>query len=137
MVCSISVYDLCVSADVMSARFRLYSREELLSQYSQCMGKKEEELVEVIKFLPFTCFVRTKVISQEQVDEWRKREVSKDGVAKQLIASVLERNTLELYLTFSQCMEYLKSSKAKEIFPFIPDLFRVGLHDPLPTNSKW
>ena len=118
----------------MSAR--LYCREELIALYSQCIRKKEKELVEVIKFLPFTVFIMTKVISKEQEYEWTRELSTKEGVAKQLITSVLERNTIDLYLKFSQCVQYLKDFGAKEIFPFIPDLFQVGLHDPLRTESK-
>lgn len=115
---------------------RLYGREELLSLYGQCIREKEEELVRVIRYLPFTPFIGKEVISQEQEEEWKRKFPAKDDVARQLIRSVQERNTLELYLMFSRCVQYLSSPKTKEIFTFIPDLIQVGLHDPLPTKSK-
>lgn len=83
----------------------------------------------MIKVPLLTPFLLTKVITEEQKDEWSV--LPREDRCKKLIVCVLEKNALGVYIEFSRCVQYIKESEAKRIFTFIPDLFQVGLHDPL------
>lgn len=111
---------------------RLFSKDKLLSEYRKSIVNNEEKLVEAIK-PTLAPFVLTRVITKQQEDEWKSRG---DDARKMLVAFVLHKDLLEVYIKFSRCVQYIiKEYEAKKLFTFIPDLFEVGLHDPLPTTK--
>jgi hypothetical protein len=113
---------------------QVFSRGELLSLYDQSIREKEGRLVGLIKPLPFRCFKLAGVITETQECDYE--ELPKEDAAKQLLAFVLETNSLEKYIGFSRCVQYIQDLEAKRIFSFISDLFKVGLHDPLRKDGK-
>ena len=116
--------------------YRVFHREELLSLYRQCIEDNENKLIGVTSPLPPTSFRLTGVITEEQEDEWWS-QLSREDACRKLIESVLKRNSLKVYISFSQCIKYISDNEAKRIFTFIPDLFRAGLHDPLQKSGKY
>lgn len=106
-----------------------FRKEELVSLYQQSIRDNEERLIKVIKVPPLKPFLLTKVITEEQKDEWSV--LPRADRCKKLIEFVLEKNELGVYIKFSRCVQYIKEFEAERIFTFIPDLLQVGLHDPL------
>ena len=120
-------------SSIMSSS-RLYSREELLSLYCQTLENEKDEVIRAIRPAPFTSFIIRGVMSSKQETDWSS--MSRHDSRRALIDFVLEENTLERYIKFSQCVHYINSAKAEQIFEFIPNLIHVGLHDSIRMKGE-
>lgn len=116
---------------------RLYSREELLSLYGTILNNETEKERAIDAILPAPLagsFVIQGVISKEQASEWSSLDRREQRRA--LIDFICEKNTVEDYIKFTQCVHYIDEVKARKIFPFIPDLIAVGLHDNIRRKGR-
>ena len=112
---------------------KLYVKEELLSLYKCTIKDNVDRLVKTIKPAPLTCFYYVNLINKEQENDLKS--LSKDESRRSLVNLVLEKDSLNDYINFSRCVHFINEVEAKRIFPFISDLFEVGLHDPLKTQA--
>ena len=115
----------------------LYSKEELLSQYQQAIDSHEEVLIRVLSPASLVPFTKTGIISEELKSEWSIANIPKQVSRKRLITHVLESDDVAVYINFSRCLQYINAVEARRIFPFITDLFDVGLHDPISSRSMY
>ena len=113
---------------------KLYVKEELLSLYRCTIKDNVERLVKTIKPAPLTCFCCVNIISKEQENDLKS--LSKDESRRSLVNLVLEKDSLDDYINFSRCVQFIKEIEAKKIFTFISDLFEVGIHDPLKRQAE-
>lgn len=113
---------------------RLYSKEELVSLYSQVLQNEKDKIVKAIRPGTFVPFIKTGIMTEDQEEDWSS--MSREMSRKALIDLVLARNNLDCYLKFSQGVYYVDAVKAKRIFKFIADLNAVGLHDPLKRTGE-
>ena len=109
---------------------RLYGREELLSLYQQALKANKKKIIDILRPSPLIIFRKLGVISQDQLTGQYQASERFDH----LISYVLERNDLEIYIKFSRGLQYVNKVEVKSIFEFVPDIFSVGLHDPLISN---
>ncbi len=114
----------------------LYSKQELISLYQEAVEKHRETLVKVLSPASLVPFCKIGFISEEQKSEWSVANVSKDVSRRMLIETLLGRSDVEDYIKFSRCLLYINGVEAKRIFPFITDLFTVGLHDPISKQGR-
>ncbi len=108
----------------------LYSEETLLSLYKSTIETNIDKLVDILSPGTLVPYCKTGIITEEEkvdLGEFEKTEQFR----RLIKCYVLGRDNLDCYIRFSRCVEYSKKVEAKRIFPFIKDLFQVGLHDPL------
>lgn len=120
------------------SKLKLYSKEELVSEYRLSIENNKEKIIETLKVASLAVFSLRGLISEEQKDEWSTlgRTICREEPYRRLICFVLDKNSVEDYLKFSRCVQYTNNVKALIIFPFIRDLVAVGLHDSLKKGNK-
>ena len=122
----------CTSGELETC---LYTKEDLLSLYSQKLQNEKEEIIKVIRPASLVPFTAGGVITKEQDTEWSS--MSKQESRRALLDFVLEQNSVERYIRFGQCVHYINKGKAERIFYFIPDLIAVGLHDSIRKRGNF
>ena len=124
------------AADVTSSSVTpLYRKEDLLSLYQQAIENHKETLIRVLSPASLVPFCKTRIISDEQKNEWSVANIPKEESRRLLVALILEKNDVEFYIKFSRCLQYINAVEARRVFPFITDLLDVGLHDPITSKG--
>lgn len=113
---------------------RLFSRDELLSLYSQVLGNEKERVIKAIQPASLFPFSSNGIMSEEQQRDWSS--MGRHDSRKALVDFVLSENDLDCYIKFSQCVHYINEGEAEQIFDFIPNLISVGLHDSIRIKGQ-
>ena len=121
----------------MSTTTSLYNKQELISLYREAVQNHKDSLVRVLSPASLVPFCKIGFISEEQKSEWSVANVSKKVSRTSLIETLLGRSAVEDYIKFSRCLQFINGVEAKRIFPFITDLFAVGLHDPISKQGRF
>ena len=78
--------------------------------------------------ISLVAFKKMRVITAKEESEWK-------GKGHLVLEKVQDLNDLDVFIRFSKALCHRHTiEKVKEIYPFIPNLVEVGLHDPLSGN---
>ena len=113
-----------------------YSKQDLISLYQEAVQNHRGTLMKVLSPASLVPFCKTGFISEEQKNEWSVANIPKEESRRLLIALLLDRNDVEDYIKFSRCLQYINPVEARNVFPFVGDLFDVGLHDPISNKGS-
>lgn len=111
----------------------MFTKESLLSEYLKVIQDNRDELVRVLCSGTLIPFIKVGIITEEQKSEWSS--LSSEERYDKILSLVIERKDINLCIKFSRCVQYINNTKTKKVFEFIPDIYEVGLHDPLMQGT--
>lgn len=116
-----------------TTELRLFNKDKLLEDYEDATKTCMEELRVMVK-KTLVPFVSVSIITEGEKRDWTKKDYENETEErfKSLICKVQDSRSLDVYIRFSKALTFRNSlAELKGVYHFAPDLFEVGLHDPL------